>query len=49
VFENRVLWAVFDPKKEEVVTDWRRLHHEELHDLYATSHIITYSMVQVII
>jgi hypothetical protein len=34
VFENRVLGRIFGPKKEEVVGNWRRLHNEELHNLY---------------
>jgi len=36
VFENRVLRTVFDPKREKHVGDWRRLHNEELHNLYAS-------------
>jgi hypothetical protein len=39
VYESRVLRRVFEPKKDEVTGDWRRLHYEELHDLY-TSPII---------
>jgi hypothetical protein len=31
VFENRVLRGIFEPKREEVVGCWRRLHYEELH------------------
>jgi hypothetical protein len=38
--ENRVLRTVFGPKREEVAGGWRRLHNEELHDLYASSDII---------
>jgi hypothetical protein len=34
VFENRVLRRIFGPKREEVAGGWRRLHNEELHDLY---------------
>jgi hypothetical protein len=34
VFENTVLRRAFGPKKEEVVGDQRRLHNEELHNLY---------------
>jgi hypothetical protein len=41
VFENRVLRRIFGPKREEVAGDWRRLHNEELHNLYASSNIIT--------
>jgi hypothetical protein len=34
VFENRVLRRIFGPKKDEVTGEWRRLHNEELNDLY---------------
>jgi len=34
VFENRVLRRIFEPKREEVVGGWRKLHNEELHNLY---------------
>jgi hypothetical protein len=36
VFENRVLKRIFAPKREEVVGGWRRLHNEELHNLYTS-------------
>jgi hypothetical protein len=36
VFENRVLREIFGPKREEVTGDWRKLHNEELHDLYCS-------------
>jgi hypothetical protein len=35
VFENRVLRRIFRPKREEVTGGWRRLHNEELHNLYS--------------
>jgi hypothetical protein len=35
VFRNRVLRGIFGPKRVEVAGDWRRLHNEELHNLYA--------------
>jgi len=35
VFENRVLRRVFGPKRDEVTGDWRKLHNEELNDLYS--------------
>ena len=35
VFENRVLRRVFGPKKDEVTGEWRKLHNEELNDLYS--------------
>jgi hypothetical protein len=34
VFENRVLRRIFGPKRDEVTGEWRRLHNEELNDLY---------------
>jgi hypothetical protein len=40
VFENRVLRRIFGSKKEEVMADWRRLHNEELNNLYASTNII---------
>jgi hypothetical protein len=40
VFENRVLKRIFGPEREEVAGGWRRLHNEELHNLYASPVII---------
>jgi hypothetical protein len=40
VFENRVLRRIFGPKRDEVTGEWRKLHHEELHDLYSSPSII---------
>jgi hypothetical protein len=34
VFENRVLRRIFGPKRDGVTGEWRRLHDEELNDLY---------------
>jgi hypothetical protein len=34
VFENRVLRRIFGPKRDGVTGEWRRLHNEELNDLY---------------
>jgi hypothetical protein len=34
VFENRVLRGILGPKKDEVTGEWRKLHNEELNDLY---------------
>jgi len=39
VFENRVLRRIFAPKREEVTGEWRKLHHEELNDLYYSPNI----------
>jgi len=38
VFENMVLRRIFGPKREEVTGEWRRLHNEELYDLYSTQY-----------
>ena len=40
VFENRVLRKVFGPKRDEVAGEWRKLHNEELNDLYSSPNII---------
>jgi hypothetical protein len=40
LFENRVLKSIFDPKRDEVIGDWRTLHNEELHKLYSSPNII---------
>jgi hypothetical protein len=34
VFENRVLRRILGPKRDEVIGGWRKLHNEELHNLY---------------
>jgi hypothetical protein len=36
VFENRVLRRIFEPKEGEAVGGWRKLHNEELHNLYGS-------------
>jgi hypothetical protein len=41
VFENRVLRRIFRPKKDGVTGGWRKLHNEELHDLYSSPSIIS--------
>jgi hypothetical protein len=40
VFENRVLRSIFGPKRDEVTGDWRKLHNEDLHNLYSSPSII---------
>jgi hypothetical protein len=40
VFENRVLRRIFGPKRDEGTGEWRRLHNEELNDLYSSPNII---------
>jgi hypothetical protein len=39
VFENRVLRRIFGPKRDEATGEWRRLHKEELNDLYSSPNI----------
>jgi hypothetical protein len=40
VFENRVLRRIFGPKRDDVTGEWRKLHNEELRDLYSSPSII---------
>jgi hypothetical protein len=40
VFENRVLRRIFGPKRDEVTGEWRKLHNEELHNLYSSPDVI---------
>jgi hypothetical protein len=40
MFENRVLRGIFGSRRDEVTGEWRRLHNEELYDLYSSRNII---------
>jgi hypothetical protein len=40
VFENRVRRRIFGPRRDEVTGGWRKLHNEELHNLYSSPSII---------
>jgi hypothetical protein len=40
MFENRVLRRIFGPKCDDVMGEWRKLHNEELHDIYPPPNII---------
>jgi hypothetical protein len=40
VFENKVVGRIFGPKRDEVTGEWRKLHNEELRDLYSSPSII---------
>ena len=43
VFEKRVLREIFGPKRDEVTGEWRKLHSEELNDLYCSLDIVRVS------
>ena len=40
VSENMMLRRIFGPRRNEVTGEWRRLHKEELNDLYSSPHIV---------
>jgi hypothetical protein len=40
VFDNRVSRGIFGPKRDEMTVGWRKLHNEELHNLYSSPSII---------
>ena len=40
VFENSVLKTIFGPNRDEVKGEWRKLHNENLKDLYSSPNII---------
>jgi hypothetical protein len=48
VFENRVLRKIFVSKRDEVTGYWRKLHNEELSDLYSSSIIVRIIKLRII-
>jgi hypothetical protein len=42
VLENKMLRRIFGRKRDEVTGDWRKLHNEELHNLYSSPNIIRF-------
>jgi hypothetical protein len=49
VFENRALRRIFWPKGDEIKMKWRKLHNEELSDLYSLPNIIQVKKWRIII
>jgi hypothetical protein len=49
VFENRVLWRTFGPKRDEVTGGWGKLHNEELHNLCSSPTIIRMSAYRILV
>jgi hypothetical protein len=43
VFENRLLWRIFGPKRDEVTGGWRKLHNEELRDVSFISRMMRWT------
>ena len=40
MFENMVLRRIFGPRRDEVTGEWRRLHYEDINDLYSSPNIV---------
>jgi hypothetical protein len=40
LFENRVFRRVFGPKRDEIPGEWKKLHNEELNELYSSPNIV---------
>jgi hypothetical protein len=40
VFGKRVLKRIFDPRREEAIRKWKKLHNDELNNMYSSPHII---------
>jgi hypothetical protein len=40
VFENRVLRRIFEAERDKITGEWRKLHNEDLNDLYSSTNIV---------
>ena len=40
MLENKVLRRIFGPKRDEMIGEWRKLHSDELNDLYSSPNIV---------
>jgi len=40
VFENRLLRRIFGAKRDEVIAEWRKIHNEELNELYSSPNTV---------
>jgi len=40
VFDNRVLRKIFGPKRDEVREEWKKVHNEELNNLYCSLNFV---------
>ena len=47
VFENRVLRRIIGPKWDEITGEWRKLHNEELNDLYCLPNIVRVKKIEI--
>jgi hypothetical protein len=46
VFGNTMLRRIFGPKRDEVTGEWRKLHNEELHNLYSSKKLNSVALVR---
>ena len=46
MLENRALRRMFGPKRDEVTVEWRKLHEEELNDLYSSPNIVRLKKIE---
>ena len=44
--ENRALTRIYGPKRDEVTAEWRKLHNEELNNMYCSPNIVRYDHIE---